>query len=201
MIFSKTLQLLLTGAGALAMTACVESDNAMNSAFASVKFWRIAKDAEEAYPHLPPVKARKQYVRDKYREAIATHNSDEDRQSIAASFYMGFSMLNGRAIPAYCGEMNVDASAFRDGYLRQNRRLESALGRVLDAQGVTIEEAWERQKRIAMAAAKAELLNAGSHNGSYSVCKKLKDQPGMFLARAHFTQEFPEIAAALRAVQ
>ncbi|MEO1136609.1 MAG: hypothetical protein AAFW68_08375 [Pseudomonadota bacterium] len=189
----------LAGAAALALSACAESNDTLSSTFASVKFWRITKTAEESYPHLPPVEARKQFVRDKYREAVAPLQTDEERQALAASIYMGFSMLNGRAIPAYCGEMNVDASAFEKGFRRQNRRLESALGRVLEAHGVTIEEAWARQERFAMAAAKAELMNAGGHIGSHSVCTKLKEQPHLFLTKAHFTQEFPEIAQTLRA--
>ena len=91
--------LLFAGAAAFALSACSDAGGPGSSAFASVKFWRITKSATDTYPNLPPIEARKQFVRDKYREAAASLKTDAERQVLAASFYMGFSMLNGRAIP------------------------------------------------------------------------------------------------------
>lgn len=178
------------------IAAC--GDAGGGSIYSDVQVWRTANSAEKEYPNLPPFEARKKFVRDKFAEASANMKTDDQRRTLAASIYLGFSLVNGRAIPAYCEEMNLDASAFGRQFRSMNRAEERALEAVLEAKGATIDEAWERNKSFARAAAKRDLMSGGPLVGSYEVCKKLKEQPHLFLANASFARHFPQIAATLR---
>lgn len=188
---------MLIAAGAGILAACgAESGSSGHSVLAGLNFWRISNQAIKTYPDKTPYEARKQYAKDKFNEAAATM-SDEQKRALAASFYLGYSSLNGRAIPDYCAQMRVDISAFADGFKKKNRREEASLEALLEAEGLTRDDVWEKQKRFAMAAAKNELLNAGGLKGSYSVCSDVEDHPERYLAQASFARQFPQISWAL----
>ena len=54
-----------------------------------------------------------------------------------------------------------------------------------------------RNEKFAMSAAKRDLMSGGPRMGSYEVCKKVKEQPHLFLANAGFARHFPQIARTL----
>jgi len=188
------LQTIGIAVAALALAGCGEQASSFG---ASYGFWKIRDEAEKAYPKLKPYQAHKKYALDKFREVAGQAKTVADKRGIAAEFYAGFSQLNGHAIPTYCAEMNVDISAFAKRFAKVNSRSEKAFQSVLAERGLTKDDVWEKQKRQARTAAKNALLEAGGLQGSWEVCKAVKDNPQKFMAHANFARQFPAVSQAL----
>jgi len=83
----------------LILAACGDRTGAPKTLLGSnYTYWKITDAAQNAYPSLAPMEARKRYVQDKFTEMSASLTPEQQR-SEAASFYAGYMMLNAVAIP------------------------------------------------------------------------------------------------------
>ena len=188
---------LVLALGALSLAACSEGGGA-ESILSDVGHWRHMRDAEKTYPDKTPMEARKQWARDHLTAAMENAETDEIKRVIAARFYLGYSLMNGRAIPAYCEQMNIEVTPYTEKFLKINRAEERSLDAVLESQGVSRDEAWEKHKRFFMSAAKNDLMKAGGHSkGSYGVCKDLKEKPELVTPAMRFGKQFPRVSFVL----
>jgi hypothetical protein len=194
MAFGRKYPTVFVLVGALSLAGCGDQASTFSDSYS---FWKATDEAEKAYPKLKPYQARRKYAIDTFREISKRAKTLEEKRMIAASFYSGFSQLNGQAIPAYCAEMKIDISPFAKKFARTNSRSEKALEAVLAEHGLTKEQVWEKQKRRARTVAKNALLEAAGLSGTWEVCDAVRDNPQKFMARANFAREYPAVAQAL----
>lgn len=190
----------LAPAALLLMAGCNDAGGTAAKVFSDIQYFNITKKAEEEYPQLPKHEAHKRFANAEFDRMYMAFETGEERRALAAAYFLGFSALNGRAIPEYCGEMNRDLSKFADGFEQQNRRELKAYRDFLETQGMTEDAAWAKVRRRAMSAAKFQLMEAGGlSKGSWGVCKDVEDNPFKYLARAKFADTFPSAARVLNA--
>jgi len=183
-------------AAGFCLVAC--SPAPQNSFTASMKQWNIKQEAVKAYPNLKPIDAQKKYIQVVFKERSAQMNVEQKRE-LAASFYAGFSLLNGHAIPEYCRNVGPYPEKLVERFKAINDASERAFNEVLARQNMSREDLWARNERYLMTAAKNDLMAASKNQGSYSVCKKLKEDPVLGTSKGNFGKEYPLIVRALTA--
>lgn len=194
---SRWIKAAVVGVCALALGGCDGS----NGIFSEMRFINAANAAKKAYPDLSPEDATRRFVIETFNEAYAQAKTPEQQRILAADFYLGFSMLHARAVPAYCKEMNLDLTGFAEEFRAINRNEEYAIDDLLEHKGIARDDVWSRAQSQMMRRAKYELMGLGGLSaGSYGVCSALAKDPGQYAGNADFAALFPDISRVLTSI-
>jgi hypothetical protein len=133
-------------------------------------------------------------VIEKFNEAHAKAQTPDQQRVVAADFYLGFSILHARAMPAYCKEMNLDLMVFAQDFRATNRQEEYAMDDLLEKKGLKREDIWSRAHSRMMRRAKYELMRLGGLSAAfYGICSALAKKPEEHAGNANFGALFPDI--------
>lgn len=196
--FFKPSILALITAFIIATRGCGAGDVAANFG-AGYSYLDSGAGAADAYPNLKPFDAARRHATDQYKIIAARQTSPEEKREVAGAFYLGFAQYNARALPEYCRGVsgNLYPQSFVTGFHKMNAREEAALADVLAQAGTTQDTQWAKHERKMMSRAKYDLMGGNISPGSYSSCKKIKDEPKFFLNRTNFKKQFPVISRDL----
>lgn len=125
---------------------------------AGYNYLDAGQGAAETYPKLPAFEAQRRHAQDQYKVIAAKQSTEAEKREIAAAFYAGFANYNGRAIPAYCGQMNLYPTDFVDRFYKMNDKEEKALESILSLRKLTKEALWKKHERKMMGRAKYDLM-------------------------------------------
>jgi len=187
---------------ALGLTSCgaekSSGKNILKDFHAEMSTWKMADNAKKAYPNLSEVEAKKSYARKMMFDYFRKTKDPEKRQMMAAMVYTGFSHMNTRARPAYCGRMNVDINGFAQKFAARHKSEEKAVNMILARHDLTQDDVWAHNERFSMAAVKSDLMRAGGLNGTRSLCSDIKKKPQKYAQQFNFSKTMPNVAAQLR---
>ena len=186
----------------LGLTACggesSSNGNLLKDFHAEMSTWKMTDNAKKAYPHLSEVEAKKSYARKMMFDYFRKTKDPEKRQMMAAMVYTGFSHMNTRARPAYCGKMNVDITEFAQKFEARHKSQEKAVNMILARHDLTQDDVWAHNARLSMAAVKGDLMRAGGLNGTRSLCSDINKRPQKYAQQFNFAKTMPNVAAQLR---
>lgn len=193
----KKLQLLGFCIFSLSFLLACEDQNPTTTAklVAKAGKWNMSANEKEEYSKYSTRDARVMFIRDKYQETAQSFETDAERRMLAAALFINFEMLQARAIPAYCAEMNIDLSSYQKIFAKAHAREKRAIDEILAAEGTTADEIWENYRSRMRVTAKYELMSTGS---SSSACHRVVEEPQKFVSLIKFSSFFPKIGFALK---
>lgn len=177
------------------LSGCSSEESNFGSSY---NLWRAGEEARNAYPKMSPEDAQKQYALDRFRGELLKMKKPKDRDLFLSYFYLGYAQINSRAVFEYCKKLGKDVSPFVEKFRSMNLAQENAVDRILSAQGLSQEAIWQERKKKLMKEVKFRLLKLAGHNGTYSLCGKLREHPERYLQGMSFQSLLPDAARELK---
>lgn len=154
---------------------------------------KIGEDALKKYPKLSPIEARAKYSNDLLKEKLSSAADPHERAVTAASAFMGFWLVQGRARAEYCEVAGVDLSAFRHDFEEQNRGLHEIAAGVLAREKYGEVKIWKTAKVTMLQQIQYEMLyiKGGLPTTTTDACNYVLSKRADVRALMHFRYASP----------
>lgn len=155
-IGAALLSLTLFNLGATSLTRNVLLD--MPALEAGAEYARIGQEALRKYPKLSPLEARAKYSNEILEERLAEAEGAPARAVVAASAFLGFWLVQGRARAEFCNAAGVDFARFQADFEQENEALHEIATAVLEKANAPEERLWKSARGVMQQQIQYEML-------------------------------------------